>query len=193
MLHVKLSYFLLSHSWGVVFKRYTLISPIWPRPSGPWGSSTFIYTKLILLPPSDVSHQILLHSVEPFLGNRLLKDNVDRRTPDPLWPLGEKHLHLFKIDSPSLSDASHQIWLHSVELFLSIRLLQEKVDRRTPHHDMSSLLCLWPGELIIVYTIIYLKQLSKNIFKKNLFKTLQTILYKCCPSYGLSTLETLCT
>jgi len=52
MLHIEFSYILLNHSCGVVFKRYTLISPIGLCPSGPWGTSTFIYTKFIPLPPA---------------------------------------------------------------------------------------------------------------------------------------------
>jgi len=79
MLHIKFGYILFNHSCGLVIKRYTLISPIGPRLSGPWEISTFIYTLI------SVSQGILHKDIpfSPYLA--------------PLcWPLEDLHLRLFK-------------------------------------------------------------------------------------------------
>jgi len=59
--------------------------------------------------PRDASHQIKLHSVEPFLRSSLQKiyPYFPYGAP-PLWPLGDQHLHLYKIDSPQPQPPSPQ-------------------------------------------------------------------------------------
>jgi len=70
MLHIKFSYILLKYSCGVVLKRYTLISPIGPTPLALGNQHLHLY-KIDFPSPRDASHQIKLHSVEPFLRSSL--------------------------------------------------------------------------------------------------------------------------
>jgi len=110
MRHIKFSYILLNHCCGVVFKCYTLISPIGPRPSGPWGTSNFIYIHLIPLPPGmlhiKLSCILSRHSCGVVFKRYTL---ISRIGPHPSGPWETSTFIYKKIDSPSLRDASHQI------------------------------------------------------------------------------------
>jgi len=92
----------------------TLIPPIGCCSSDPWGDITFIYTKYISLPPLMMLHnQIwLLCSVVGVVFKR--------------FPYGGASPSLIQSWFLFIRDASYQIWLHSVQPFMSSNLLNEK-------------------------------------------------------------------